>query len=376
MSRKILLVSRCAWTLYNFRAGQIRALLDIGDKVVGGGAGGDGYEEKIRALGIPFHPLPVDRKGTRVLSDLFLIRALWRWYRRERPDIVHHFTIKPVIYGSIAARLAGVPWIVNTITGLGHVFIEERKGLRTVVEPLYRLALSCAHFNFFQNQDDFNLFQRRKLVRPTQAGLLAGSGVDLDHFSPYHLPENGSGNPFGVFLFMGRLLREKGIYEFVEAARRVKKEFPESRFQLLGGRDERNPTVIPRQDLEAWQVEGVISWLGETDDVRPFLARADVVVLPSYREGLSRSLLEAAAMEKPLIATDVPGCREVVENGRNGLLVPWKNSQALAEAMLWMIRHRTSWAVMGRASREKVMASFDEKKVLNEIIKCYRNGRK
>jgi glycosyltransferase involved in cell wall biosynthesis len=374
MGRKILLVSRCAWTLYNFRAGHIRALVQKGEKVIGGGAGGDGFEEKVQGLGIPFRVLPVDPKGTRLRADLILFRELWRWYRRERPDIVHHFTIKPVIYGSIAARLAKVPLIVNTVTGLGHVFIEEGKGLRKAVEVLYRLALSCAHFTFFQNPEDLKLFQDRRLVRPEKAGLLPGSGVDLDHFSPKHFPVKKAEDDGVVFLFLGRLLREKGVYEFVEAARRVKRDFSETRFQLLGRRDERNPSVIPLRELEAWQAEGIVTWLGEAEDVRPFLARADVVVLPSYREGLSRSLLEAAAMEKPLIATDVPGCREVIGHDLNGLRVPVQDPQALAQAMKSMMENRRRWEVMGKKGRELVAGKYDERKVIQAILERYDLG--
>jgi glycosyltransferase involved in cell wall biosynthesis len=365
------LVSRCAWTLYNFRAGQIRALLAKGYSVIGGGAGGDGYEKKIRDLGIPFVPLPIDKKGTNFWADLILFKTLFQWYLREKPDVVHHFTIKPVIYGSIAARLAKVPRIVNTITGLGYVFIEDFSWLKWVVERQYRLALACAHFTFFQNQEDRSLFLKRKLIKLEKTGLLAGSGVDLDFFYPISFAENSQDSAHCRFIVASRLLKEKGIVEFVEAARLVKKEFPGTRFQLLGKRDERNPTVIPLEDIMAWQSEGLISWSGETEDVRPFLARADVIVLPSYREGLPRSLLEAAAMEKPVISTDTPGCRDAVEDQITGLLVSVKDSGALAQAMIRLIKHPGLRETMGKAGRKKVEQEFDEKRVIKKILSVY-----
>jgi glycosyltransferase involved in cell wall biosynthesis len=371
LPKKVLLVSRCAWTLYNFRAGQIRALLGRGYSVIGGGAGGDGYEKKIQDLSIPFIPLPVDKKGTNPPADAKLFWRLYRWYREEKPDLVHHFTIKPVIYGSVAARLAGVPRIINTVTGLGYVFIETKSWLRNLVEWQYRLALSSAHFTFFQNGEDRALFIRDHLINPDKAGLLAGSGVDLDFFSPDHNAQNRTAGHPCTFLVVARILKEKGIYEFVEAARLVKKEFPDTRFQLLGRRDERNPTVIPQKDIDHWQEEGLVTWLGEREDVRPHIASADVVVLPSYREGLPKSLLEASAMMKPLIATDVVGCRDAVDNESNGLLVPVKDAQALAKAMIHFIRHPELREKMGKAGRYKVEKEFNEQKVINQILSVY-----
>jgi glycosyltransferase involved in cell wall biosynthesis len=371
LPKKVILVSRCAWTLYNFRAGQIRTLLERDFSVTGGGAGGDGYEEKIRSLDIPFVPLPVDKKGTNPPADARLFWRLYRWYREEKPDLVHHFTIKPVIYGSVAARLAGVPRIINTITGLGYVFIERKSWLRKLVEFQYRLALSSAHFTFFQNREDRDLFVGDHLINPDKAGLLAGSGVDIDFFSPGPSIQTIASDQSCTFLVMARLLKEKGIYEFVEAARLVKKQFPETRFELLGRRDERNPTVIPQEHIDAWQAEGLVSWLGETANVKPYIQQADVVVLPSYREGLPRSLLEASAMGKPLISTDVVGCRDALDHEVTGLLVPVRDEKALAQAMLWMIDHPQARTKMGAAGRRKIVEEFDERKVIEKILTVY-----
>ena len=369
--KKIILVSRCAWTLYNFRAGLLRALKNEGYKVIGGGAGGDGFEDSILNLGIPFVSLPVDKRGINLRADLKLFWTLYRWYRGERPAVVHHFTIKPVIYGSIAARLAGVPRIVNTVTGLGYVFIEDDvTWLRYLVKWLYSIALACAHFTFFQNRDDLTYFATHGLVPRQKADLLPGSGVDCSVFTPAFMGFRSPDAPV-TFLLVARLLREKGVEEFVEAARLVKQEFPTSRFQLLGPRDERNPTVVSVHQLDNWQEEGIVTWLGETSDVRPIIGQADVVVLPSYREGTPRSLLEAAAMAKPIITTQTVGCREVVDDGVNGLLVPVKDSKALAEAMIRLIQDPALRERMGKAGRAKIEQEFDEQLVIQKVMDSY-----
>lgn len=369
--KKIILVSRCAWTLYNFRAGLLRALKNEGYKVIGGGAGGDGFEDSIVNLGIPFVSLPVDKRGINLRADLKLFWTLYRWYRGERPAVVHHFTIKPVIYGSIAARLARVPRIINTVTGLGYVFIEDDvTWLRYLVKWLYSIALACAHFTFFQNRDDLTYFATHGLVPRQKADLLPGSGVDCSFFTPAFMGFRSPDAPV-TFLLVARLLREKGVEEFVEAARLVKQEFPTSRFQLLGPRDERNPTVVSVHQLDNWQEEGIITWLGETSDVRPIIGQADVVVLPSYREGTPRSLLEAAAMAKPIITTQTVGCREVVDDGVNGLLVPVKDSKALAEAMIRLIQDPALRERMGKAGRAKIEQEFDEQLVIQKVMDSY-----
>jgi glycosyltransferase involved in cell wall biosynthesis len=368
MSKKILLVSRCAWTLYNFRSGLMRALKGRGHIVMGGGAAGDGFEARVEELGVSFTGLPVDKRGINPWADLRLFWALYRWYTGQKPDIVHHFTSKPVIYGSVAARLAKVPRIVNTITGLGSVFTGQKTTwLRRLVELMYRFSMRFAHVTFFQNQEDLHFFLSRGLVRAGRARLLPGSGIDCKRF----VPEPRNGCPF-TFLMVARLLKDKGVYQFVEAARLTKRRFPETRFQLLGGRDIRNPTVVPEADLLKWQSQQVVTWLGEVEDVRPVIARADVLVLPShYREGVPRSLLEGAAMGKPLIATDSTGCREVVEHEVNGLLVPVKDAAALADAMAWMLENSEKRVLMGKAGRRKAEEEFDESIVLEQTLKVY-----
>jgi glycosyltransferase involved in cell wall biosynthesis len=250
---------------------------------------------------------------------------------------------------------------------------EDMAWLRRPVEWQYRLALACAHFTFFQNRDDMEFFLRRRLIKAGKIGLVPGSGVDCQFFAPWATANALPEKPL-TFLMVARLLREKGIYEFVEAAHRVKRNFPRIQFQLLGKRDERNPTVVSQRDLERWQAEGVLTWLGEVADVRPIVARADVVVLPSYREGTPRSLLEAAAMGKPLITTDAVGCREVVDEGINGLLVPVKDAQALAQAMVCLVKHPAIREHMGKAGREKMKREFDERIVLEKTWEVYQQG--
>jgi glycosyltransferase involved in cell wall biosynthesis len=343
--------------------------------VIGGGASGDGFERKLEAIAVPFTSLPVDKKGINPLADLRLLWKLYAWYRKEQPDIVHHFTIKPVIYGSIAARLAGVTHIVNTVTGLGYVFTGEKiTWLRRLVEFQYRIALWCGHFTFFQNHEDRRLFIERRLVSAENTDVVPGSGVDTNYFTP-HTSSNEKGSESPTQLIMiSRLLRDKGIYEFVEAARLIRQEFLHVRFYLAGRRDERNPTVVPQSDLDRWKSENIVEWLGEFEDVRQVIARADIVVLPSYyREGTPRSLLEAAAMEKPLISTDNVGCRDVIEDGVNGFLVPVRDAQALFEAIRRLILNPGLCSQMGKAGRAKMIKEFDESVVIKRILNIYLN---
>ncbi len=368
--KTVILVSRCAWTLYNFRSGLIRELMGKGYTVIGAGGGGDGFEKKIEQLGIPFKPLPVPRKAVNPFADLWLLMHLYWLYRFQRPDVVHHFTIKPVIYGSLAAKLAGVPTILNTVTGLGCVFIEKRMAwLRRLVQWQYRLALCCATFTFFQNADDLELFRTKRLVREDRAGLLPGSGVDCEACAPRWPDEHSSVRM--RFLLVARLLREKGVYDFVEAARLIKAEYPQAEFHLLGRRDDRNPSVVPAADIAQWQQEGLLTWLGEVEDVRPVVAQSDVVVLPSYREGAPRALLEAAAMGKPVIATDTVGCRDVVDHGVTGLLIPVQNPRALADAMRQLLAQPEIVRPMGLAGRAKMQRQFDERVVIRKIMSLY-----
>jgi glycosyltransferase involved in cell wall biosynthesis len=316
----------------------------------------------MQALGVERIPIRIDRSGANPLADLRLIARYRGLLKRLRPAAYLGYTIKPNVYGSFAAASLGIPALPN-VSGLGTAFIGGGP-LQQIVVRLYRIGFARASVVFFQNDEDRQLFVDRRIVRPEQARVLPGSGVDLERFTPSPAAD---GAP--VFLLVGRLLRDKGVNEFVEAARLVRAKLPQARFQLLGPIDEGNRTAIGRAQLESWVAEGIVEYLGTTDDVRPFIAGSSAVVLPSYREGLPRSLLEAAAMARPLIATDAPGCRDVVEDGVNGYLCAVRDSGSLADAMLRFadlpLKRRLA---MGESARRKVQERFNEERVVDTYL--------
>jgi glycosyltransferase involved in cell wall biosynthesis len=355
--RKIVISINAAWNIVNFRLGLIRALREAGHEVVAL-APPDPFSARLEALGIPYVPIAMDKKGLSPLKDLLLLGSYWRRLRQLRPDVFLGYTAKPNVYGSLAAQALGIR-VINNVSGLGTAFIKDGP-LTWIVSSLYRIAFRRSATIFFQNEEDRALFLAKRLVTPAQARLLPGSGVDLERFRP--AAGGGADGARFTFLLVARLLWDKGVAEYVEAARRVRAERPQARFQLLGFLDVANRTAVPRAEVESWVAEGAIDYLGEADDVRPHLAAADCIVLPSYREGLPRTLLEAAAMAKPLIATDVPGCRHVVTDGLNGLLCAPRDAGSLAAAMIAMIdappAQRAQW---GRAGRARVEKEFDER---------------
>ncbi|MEX6505330.1 glycosyltransferase family 4 protein [Jiella sp. M17.18] len=363
---RIFLSINSAWNVYNFRAGVIRALIDSGFEVIAA-TPPDQYEPRLTSLGCRYIPLPMDNKGSSPVRDLLLMSRYWRLLRRERPDVFLGYTIKPNVYGSLVAHILGIP-VVNNISGLGTAFHSDTWLLR-LVKALYRVSLRRSHTVFFQNEEDRRLFVAEKLVRMGQTGLIPGSGIDLARFSSGPAPTEELPQPFR-FLLVGRLLWDKGVREYVEAARIVLRQEPDTRFELLGFLEVDNRAAIPRCKVEEWVSEGLIDYLGVTDDVRPHLSRADCVVLPSfYREGTPRSLLEAAAMGKPIVTTDWIGCRNVVDHGVNGYLCKPRDAQDLAEKMLAMIRlppaNRRS---MGAAGRAKMEREFDEGIVIRRYL--------
>lgn len=314
------------------------------------------------ALDVRRIPIKINRSGLNPLADLKLLADYRRLLKPIRPAAFLGYTIKPNVYGSLAAASLGIPAIPN-VSGLGTAFI--RNGLlQQIVTRLYRVAFRRAPVVFFQNDEDRQLFTDRRIVRPDQPRVLPGSGVGLDWFTP--VPQ-ADGPP--TFLLIGRLLRDKGVVEFVEAARALRSVLPQARFQLLGPIDIGNRTAISPGELGSWVSEGLVEHLGTTDDVRPFIAAATAVVLPSYREGMPRSLLEAAAMGRPLIAADVPGSRDVVEDGVNGFLCTVRNSASLAGAMDRLVRLPAAQRIaMGEASRRKVQERFSEKLVVRAYL--------
>jgi len=348
----------------------MRDAMERGARVTALGAGGDGFDDRLHAEGYAFIPVPLSRSGVAPAADLGLLAALFRLFRGLRPTIVHSFTIKPAIYATIAAWLARVPVRVVTITGLGHAFTTGRRPLRLLVELLYRIALARADAVIFQNSDDRELFVTRRLVDGRRTRMVPGSGVDIRRFAPVPLPSANGG--MLSFVMVARLLREKGLAEYLEAAERVARLRPGVRFTLVGGADTRNPSSLTATELAKLKGFAAVTWVGEVDDVRPYIAAADVVVLPSYREGLPRSLLEGAAMARALIATDVPGCREVVESGYNGLLVPARNADALADAMLELVDNPRAVVGMGERGRQRVMDRYSDRAVSDQVLAIYR----
>lgn len=354
--------------MYTFRRGLIHRLCEMGESVSCAGAR-DEYVERFSDTGVDIKCLPVDKRGINPIADIRLLVAMYLWYREGSPAVVHHFTIKPVIFGTLAAKLAGVPRIVNTITGLGYAFTESRGWLRGAAIMLYRFSLRYADKVFFQNRDDLEYFVENRMVGREKCDLVPGSGVDLSRYRP---SAAGAGEFSIDFLMISRLLYDKGIAEFVAASRELRHSHPYARCVILGGLDRRNPSAVSLTEVAGWEGEGQVEWHDQVDDVRPFIRDSKVVVLPSYREGTPRSLLEAAAMGKPLIATDVVGCREVVDDGINGILVQPRDPAGLAKAMKRLLEDPALRDRFGAAGRFKMEQAFDETIVIDRSIAAYR----
>lgn len=373
---RVAVVINTSWNIWNFRRGLVKALQAAGHEVLAI-APPDAYSARLESeLGCRYVPILMENKGTNPLKDAQLTRRFLAIYKRERPDVVLHFTIKPNIYGTLAAKLAGVASI-NNVSGLGTVFLIENV-VSKVARGLYRFAFRFPHKVFFQNNDDRELFIRYGLIRPERTGLVPGSGVDLQRFRAQSLPPKPAGAPF-TFLMVARVLYEKGIVEYFEAARQVQATLGADRVrvQLLGGLDEAGGVGVPRATFEQWLAEGAIEYLGTSDNVAEHLHRADCVVLPSYREGTPKTLLEAAACGKPLITTDVPGCRETVEHGRNGYLCQVRDAADLGAKLLQMAQLPPErLAAMGAASRELAEEKFDENLVLREYLSAVAEAAK
>lgn len=364
---KVIIAGNIGQSLVNFRGPLIRAMVDAGHEVLAVAPAGDTeYATAVESLGARYLTVPLDRAGFNPLADLRTILAFRRLMAQEKPDVYLGYTIKPVVYGNLAGRLAGVPGRSAIITGLGYAFGKQgtkQRLLSLVISTLYRVALARAMVVFFQNPDDRGEFLARGFVNEQQAVLVAGSGVDLARFESSAPPP-----PPPVFLLIARLIREKGIDQFVEAARELKKSHPQARFQLLGPMDA-NPTAVTPSELEAWQREGVVEYLGETTDVRPFLRDASVFVLPSYyREGTPRTALEALATGRPIVTTDSPGCRETVEDGVNGFLVEPRSSQALQRAMARFLEAPGLVESMGTASLNLARCKYDVNLVNHDML--------
>lgn len=372
---KIMFVYNTSRYLYLFRMALMECLRSRGFEVVCV-APNDDYTQKIVDRGFRFIPLFMDRRSRHVFKEAVVIARLYRIYRSERPSIILHFTVKPNIYGSLAAKIAGIRCI-NTVTGLGYLFTESSKSVMFQITMfLYRVAFRCADKVFFQNRNDMKFFLKYRAIDEKKTRIVKGSGIDMDFFSSKNNGEALSGDRGVTFLLSSRMLWDKGVGEFVEAARIVKRAHPGSRFWLIGGMDHKNPAAIPRKALDGWMRDNVVEYFGHVDDVRSYLEKSDIVVLPSYREGMPRSLIEAMAMGKPVITTNRAGCKDTVDDGLTGFLVPARDPFRLASAMTRMIEMGPKDRnFMGRRARQKAEKEFDQKivienytKVLDEIL--------
>ncbi len=330
-----------------------------------------GALDVLRDHDIGFHPLPVDRTGLNPVKDLRLMHELARTVRAVRPALMHTVTIKPVIYGGIVARLVGVPSLVSAVTGLGQVFTDGKsmpRPVRVLAQTLYRLALNHKNSRtIFQNPDDLQYMVDANLVPFDRTALIRGSGVDMACFTPRPEPPEP-----GVVILPARLLWDKGIGEFIEAARLLREAGLGARLALVGLPPPHNRGSVPQDTIEGWVKQGLIEWWGHQTDMPEVYGRSHIVCLPSYYgEGVPRALIEAAACGRPIVTADTPGCREVVRDGVNGLLVPARASGALADALRQLLLDPVRRAAMGREGRERAVAEFSVERVVEATLKVY-----
>lgn len=345
------------------------AARDAGYEVHVATAGADAENiAAIRAAGLPFHPLPLSQHGTNPYGEWATLRALLRLYRELQPALVHHVSIKPVIYGGLAARWARVPAVVAAMSGLGYVFIgadARARVLRQIVKPLFRAALATPNTHMiFQNPDDRQQFIQLGVIQPERTALIRGSGVDMTRFVPTPEPD---GLP--VVMFAGRLMWRKGIGAFVEVARRL---HGRARFVVVGYAEATSPDTVAETQLRQWVEAGWIEWWGQRDDMPQVLAAAHLVCLPStYGEGVPKVLIEAAACARPIVTTDTPGCREIAQDGENGLLVPPDDLPALTAAVAQLIGDKALRQRMGQAGHRRARDAFSLEHVVSATLALY-----
>jgi glycosyltransferase involved in cell wall biosynthesis len=364
----VWVAANTTWYVYNFRRRLIETLLELGYRVVAYSPIDD-YVPRVEELGVRYVRLPIDNASTNPLREFATLLRMYWTLRRERPAILLTFTPKVNIYGSLAARMLGIPVIAN-LSGLGRAFVTGG-WLEFMVRRLYRLALARARTVFFQNEEDRTLFVGSGLVELRKAKRLPGSGVDIERFQP---SRGRRETDRFVFLLGGRLLWDKGVGQFVEAAREIKRQVPQTEFRLVGFVEVPNPSAISRAQIDAWNAEGVVLYHGATDDMPSRLAESDCVVLPSYyKEGVPRTLLEAASMGIPIITTDTPGCRDTVEDGVTGFLVKPRDPQDLADKMKRVLcLSPEERDAMGKRGRNKMCREFDERVVIDSYVNAIR----
>jgi glycosyltransferase involved in cell wall biosynthesis len=362
----VVIVGALPESLVNFRGDLIRSIISQGHKVTAMAASGtSACVLGIEALGATFIPYPVNRAGRSVVQDLRTFRALQTAFAKLQPDVVLAYTVKPVIWAGFAARAARVSQFFALIEGLGYAFQTghlRRRLVGMITGALYFMALRRAVRVIFLNPDNRRAFLSKRLIRETQAEEIDGIGVDLNSFANTPVP---AGPP--KFLCIARLLGDKGLREYAEAARRVRTHYPDARIMLVGPADS-SPDCIPIEEVRSWHNRGILEYLGEALDVRPLLAKCSVYVLPSYHEGMPRTILEAMAMGRPIITTDVPGCRQTVTPGENGYLVPKMDIDALVERMIWFLEHSERCQTMGASSRRMAEERFDVVKINAKLL--------
>lgn len=359
---KIAVVVNTSWNLYNFRFNFLRKLIAEGHEVHTV-APNDDYTRYLTDIGCIHHRIKMDSRGANPIRDSALILELFTIYRKIRPDIICHFTIKPNVYGTIAATLLRIP-VINNVCGLGTVFLK-RNLISAIAILLYRISFPFAYKVFFQNPDDLRLFVRKKLVVPSAAELVPGSGIDLQKFQPMEFSRNKK----FTFLMISRLISDKGVLEYIEAVQKLKSAGVNAHFQVLGAKDPEHKRGIKLEVIDKWIKEETIEYLGTTNDVRQHIGKADCIVLPSYREGTPRTLLEAASSCKPIIATDVPGCNHVVVNYFNGLLCKLKDANDLADKMQEIAGFEDDvLRQFGVNGRQKMEAEYSESLVINKYL--------
>ncbi len=362
--KTIAIVINTSWNIFNFRIGLLKALKSDGYNIVVI-APYDFHTQKLIEYGFEYHDIKINNKGTNPIEEIKLIKEFYKVYKEVNPDLLLQYTIKPNLYGTMAASMLDIP-VISNISGLGTVFLNKKLS-STIARFLYKVALNlhAPKKVFFQNPKDRELFIDSKLVKEKKTDLLPGSGIDTEKFKPVTREVRKAKTLH--FLFIARLIRDKGLVEYVEAARMLKAKYPDVVCNILGTYYLGNPTAVTQDEIEMWKKEGIINYLGATDDVSSVIAEHDCVVLPSYREGLSRVLLEGASMGKPIVTTDVPGCRDVVDDGINGYLCEVKDADSLAKQMeKVLLLSEDERREMGQRGREKVIAEFDEKIVIEK----------
>ena len=367
---RLLFVITEDWYFWSHRLDLARAARDAG-YLVTIATRVTNHGECIRQEGFQLEPLDMVRRSRNPLQELAAIVELVRLYRRVKPDVVHHVAMKPILYGSMAAWFSPVPVVINAFAGLGYVFTSPDRrwrGMRWAILVALRLVIRASRSTvLFQNEMDRDELIEMGIVQPSRTHVIAGSGVDIEAFSVRPSPQ---GTP--VVVLPSRMLWDKGVGEFVAAARDLKKRGVAARFVLVGRSDEDNPAAICCEQLAQWVDEGSIEWWGHRDDMSEVYASASIVVLPSYREGLPKVLLEAAACGKAIVTTDVPGCREVVSGGVNGILVPPRNSSALATAIAGLLSDQRTCDTMGARGREMVEAKWAGPRIIQQVLGLYQ----